>query len=237
MTSIAQAQEKQMYMRPVSELSTAQLIDYLIPRFSLKHNIKIKTSSENQLPDVAINVNNGATPIFKNNETVWFLTILSRDSHGYAKKFSQWLTSNIGKTAIENYQSEFGIRFSARFELAKNKKIDVSPVDISLGRKLAAQNCGRCHATDETNRMKTIGSTPSFAALRTFKDWQIRFEAFFTLNPHPSFTQIEDVTPPFDRTRPPPIKPSPLTLDDLDEIMKFVSQITPADLGMAVQSQ
>jgi hypothetical protein len=237
MISTAQAQEKQIFMGPVTELSTAQFIDYLIPRFSLKHNIKISLPSENTPPDVVISEDTGAIPIFKNDQTIWFLTIVSRDPHGYAEKFSQWLTSNTGKRTVENYQSDFGGKFSARFDLAKNKQIDVSHVDISLGQKLAAQNCGRCHATDKTNRMKTIGSTPSFAALRTFKDWQIRFEVFFTLNPHPSFTQIEDVTPPFDRTLPSPIEPITLTLDDLDEIMKFVSQITPADLGLAVQSQ
>ena len=235
--SSVKAKEKQIYIAPVTELSTAQFIDYLIPRFSLKHNIKVRFSSENEIPDVAISNVTGAIPIFKNEKTIWFLNIVSDDSDSYAKRFSQWLTSEIGKKAIGNYQSDVGDRFSAHFDLPKSKQIYVTTVDVSLGRKLAAHTCGRCHATDKTNRMKTIGSTPSFAALRTFKDWRPRFDTFFTLNPHPSFTQIQNVTPPFDRKRPPPIEPISLTVGDLDEILEFVSQITPADLGLAVESQ
>ena len=98
------------------------------------------------------------------------------------------------------------------------------------------KNCGRCHAIDESNRKKTIGSTPSFGALRTFQDWEYRFEAFYTLNPHPSFTQIEEVTPPFPAGSPPAITPIKLTLDELYEILAFTRQIEPADLGRAVQS-
>lgn len=235
--SSAQAQEKQLYMSPISSLRPSQLIQYLVPRFSLKHNIRIRPSTTDQPPDIAISSETGASPIFKNDQNIWFIHITSSDPQGYAQKFAQWLTSDIGKRAIENYRSDVGDRFSATFDLVKSSQIDAIPEDISQGRELAAQNCGRCHATDKTNRMKTIGSTPSFGALRTFEDWEIRFEAFFTLNPHPSFTQIEDVTPPFDRKRPPPIEPITLSLEDVDQIIQFVSQIIPADLGMAMQSQ
>ena len=224
-------------MSPISGLRSSQLIQYLVPRFSLKHNIRIRTQTTDQPPDIEISSETGATPIFKNDQNIWFVHITSSDPQGYALKFAQWLTSDIGKRAIENYQSDDGDRFSATFDLVKSSQIETILGDISRGRKLATQNCGRCHATDKTNRMKTIGSTPSFGALRTFEDWEIRFEAFFTLNPHPSFTQIEDVTPPFDRKRPPPIEPITLSLEDIDEIIQFVSQISPADLGMAVQSQ
>jgi hypothetical protein len=88
----------------------------------------------------------------------------------------------------------------------------------------------------DKNRMNSIGSTPSFAVLRTLRDWEDRFQAFYVLKPHPAFTQIEDVTEPFDPTRPSPIAAVEMTLDDLENIMAFVQGIAPADLGRPVQS-
>ena len=85
--------------------------------------------------------------------------------------------------------------------------------------------------------MNDIGSTPSFAVLRTLRNWDSRFQAFYALNPHPAFTQVAEVTPPFDRTRPSPIVPVEITLDDLEHILTFVAQIPPADLGAPIRSQ
>jgi hypothetical protein len=73
--------------------------------------------------------------------------------------------------------------------------------------------------------------------MRGFSNWRARFAGFFAINPHPSFTIIEDVTEPFDQTRPPPIVPLEMTLDDLDAILAFVSRIAPADLGAPLQYQ
>jgi hypothetical protein len=73
--------------------------------------------------------------------------------------------------------------------------------------------------------------------MRSFTDWRARFEAFFALNPHPSFTQVDGVTEPFDISRPSPIAPVEITLDELDAILAFVSRIPPADLGAPIQYQ
>ena len=80
------------------------------------------------------------------------------------------------------------------------------------------------------NRMGGLGSTPSFAVLKTLNDWEVRFRGFYMLNPHPSFTQIPDVTDPFDESRPPPIVPLEITLEDLDAILAYVATIEPAEL-------
>ena len=109
--------------------------------------------------------------------------------------------------------------------------------DVAEGEALSLTLCGRCHVVNEKNRMNGIGSTPSFAVLRSMPDWEERFSAFYVLRPHGSFTQIEDVTLPFDETLPPPIAPIEMTLEDLEAIMRFATVMAPADLGAAIQSQ
>ena len=90
---------------------------------------------------------------------------------------------------------------------------------------------------NEKTRMTTIGSTPSFALMRSFPDWDSRFEGFYALNPHPSFTIVAEVTGPFDETRPPPIAPLELSLEDIEAILAFVRTIEPADLGSPLKVQ
>ena len=79
--------------------------------------------------------------------------------------------------------------------------------DIDLGETLSLLHCGRCHVVNEKNRMGGIGSTPSFGALRAMPAWGDRFAVFWTLSPHPSFTQVEGMTEPFDPQHPPAIAP------------------------------
>jgi mono/diheme cytochrome c family protein len=103
--------------------------------------------------------------------------------------------------------------------------------DYAPGEKLTLFNCGRCHVVGPRNRMGGIGSTPSFAVLRTFDDWEARMKAFWTLRPHPSFTQIEGVTEPFPEDRPAHVHPIRLTLDEVDRIVAYARTVAPADLG------
>ncbi len=99
------------------------------------------------------------------------------------------------------------------------------------GEELTLMNCGRCHVVSPKNRMGGIGSTPSFAVLRTFPDWEDRMKAFWTLRPHPSFTQIEGMTEPFPEHLPAHVHPIRLTLQDLDAIIRYARTVEPADLG------
>ena len=99
------------------------------------------------------------------------------------------------------------------------------------------QHCKRCHAVTSEGRINSIGSTPSFFVLRTLPDWSERFEQFYVLNPHPAFTQIAEVTPPFAQDRPPPIVPVEMTLGDLEAIVAYVAELAPADLGAPIQHQ
>lgn len=113
--------------------------------------------------------------------------------------------------------------------------VAATAVDYAPGEKLTLFNCGRCHVINEKNRYGGIGSTPSFGALRTLPDWEDRFDAFYTLAPHPAFTQVEGITDPFPIDRPSPIHPLELTLDEIRTIKEFTRTITPKDLGGEVR--
>ena len=103
--------------------------------------------------------------------------------------------------------------------------------DYSPGEKLTMFNCGRCHKVSEKDRMGGIGSTPSFAVIRTWENWEAKMKAFWTYRPHPAFTQIEGMTDPFPPDRPPHVHPISLTLKELDAIVNYARTIEPADLG------
>ena len=103
--------------------------------------------------------------------------------------------------------------------------------DFEPGEKLTLIHCGRCHVINERNRYGGIGSTPSFAALRTLEDWEQRFDSFYTLNPHPAFTQVAEVTEPFPPERPSPIHPVEVTLEEIAVIREFARTIAPKSLG------
>ena len=106
--------------------------------------------------------------------------------------------------------------------------------DWSPEEKLAFLHCGRCHVIGERNRMGGIGSTPGFAVIRTWPDWEAKMRGFYLLNPHPAFTQIEGVTDPFPADRPSPIHPVRLTEEQLARIIDYARRVAPADLGAPI---
>ena len=107
--------------------------------------------------------------------------------------------------------------------------------DFAPGEKLTLVHCGRCHVINERNKYGGIGSTPSFAALRTLEDWEDRMRGFYALAPHPAFTQIEGITEPFPPNRPSPIHPVALTEAEIEVITEYTRTIPPKDLGNEVR--
>lgn len=241
----ARAQDRQITLAAPQALADSGLLGFLLPRFSLKTGIRIEVQPDAEAADVVLTPADtidagGAERKTRrafheaSGDTIWRVTGDGQaDSH--ATRFADWLLSDVGQRTIDSYQD--GTLFIASAGAAD--VIEDAPIegDALLGEKLSLALCGRCHVVGEANRRQGIGSTPSFGALRNIADWQYRFEAFYVLNPHPSFTQIEDVTPPFDIRRPSPIAPVEMTLDDLDAILAYVSAIEPTDLGAPVQSQ
>jgi len=172
------------------------------------------------------------TPVFKQDDTVWHL---SDGGDADVQKFLDWLTSDIGKRTIDAFKGD--VSFSSDVAVQKVEVVQEITGDVVLGEKISLSKCGRCHVVNEKNRMNGMGSSPSFPLLRTFPDWQNRFEAFFTLAPHPAFTQVEDVTEPFPIDRPSPIAPIEVTLDEIDAILAFMVTVPPADLGAPIKLQ
>ena len=213
-------------------LEASGLAQYIVPRFSLKTSVRIERVGEGQPSDMQFT--DAGTAVFQGPSQRWGL---EHNGDPRAVRFLEWLRSDVGKRTIESFTAGDGTTYSAELTAAR-VEVDVSfDGDISKGETLSLALCGRCHVINESNRMNGMGSTPSFRVLRGFGDWDRRFANFHLLNPHPSFTQIEGVTDPFDPSLPSPIVPVELTVEDLQAILAYVSGVTPADLGAPLQLQ
>lgn len=213
------------------EVSDSGLLQHILPRFSLKTGIRVIADESGVMvlsPDAP------GDPVFQRGGVIYHLQTLD---DARQKRFRDWLLSDIGKRTVESYAPTQGDPFNADVSVAVIESEQVLDGDAALGQELSFALCGRCHVIGPKNRMNGLGSTPSFAVLRSLPDWSERFEAFFALNPHPAFTQIKDVTPPFAVDRPSPIHPVEMTLDDLEAILAFVSGMAAADLGDPLQFQ
>ncbi|QDG75916.1 cytochrome c [Labrenzia sp. PHM005] len=217
------------------DLRDSGFLKYLLPRFSLKTNTRIELVDAGTPADADLSDGADGTPVFEGLGKVWVLAV-KVDAPGVVR-FEEWLTGDVGRRTIDGFPAKNGVSFAA----AAARAVEVDPGliagDAGRGEKLAVLHCGRCHRVNAAKRISGIGSTPSFAIMRSFADWQARFEGFFAINPHPSFTVIKDVTEPFDETRPPAIVPVEMTMGELDAIMAFVSRIPPADLGAPLKVQ
>ncbi|MEE4014961.1 hypothetical protein V1T76_23050 [Roseibium sp. FZY0029] len=211
-------------------------LQYLLPRFSLKTGVRIEIVGDTEPSELRLSDDPSGRAVFSGLGKTWVLSTLD-DANEHAVRFRDWLTGDIGRRTVDAFEANGKQVFTA----ALKQDDDSGPVllsgDAIRGEQLAVLHCGRCHMVNEATRLSTIGSSPSFAVMRSFTDWQMRFEAFFALNPHPAFTVIDGVTEPFDITRPSPIVPVEMTLEDLDAILAFVSRIPPADLGAPIQYQ
>ncbi|WP_300035093.1 hypothetical protein [uncultured Roseobacter sp.] len=213
-------------------LEVSGLAQYLVPRFSLKTSVRITRVGPGEASEMQLT--SGGTAVFQGPAQRWGL---EHNGDPRAVRFLDWLRSDVGKRTIESFTAQDGTTYSAELTAAK-VEIEVSfDGDSVRGEKLSLSLCGRCHVINESNRMNGMGSTPSFRVLRGFSDWDRRFANFHLLNPHPSFTQIDGVTDPFDPSLPPPIVPVELTVDDLEAILAYMSGVSPADLGAPLQLQ
>ncbi|MEM9576656.1 MAG: hypothetical protein AAF999_06550 [Pseudomonadota bacterium] len=229
---VATAQEAELRLAVPQALEDAGFMQFLVPRFSLKTSIRITRVPEGDAAQMHFGAS--GTPVFEGLGQVWHL---AHDGDPRAERFEDWLLSDIGLRTIESYAMADGSGFTGPSVEAETPEVMVFAGDAALGETLSLEKCGRCHVVNESNRMKGMGSTPSFALMRTFEDWETRFATFHELKPHPSFTQIDGITRAFDPARPPPIVPVTMTIGDLDAILAYVAGIAPADLGAPLQFQ
>lgn len=224
------AQDKAFTLDAPAALADTGFLKHLLPRFSLKTGIRITLTDEGA--EAAFGTE--GTPVFRQGDTIWaFKATPGQDTDAFAN----WLQSDVGKRTIEAFSPDGEPMFSADVAVKKVVQAVALTGDKAIGEKVSLAQCGRCHVIDDRNRMNAIGSSPSFRLLRSFPDWQERFETFFLLKPHPAFTQVEDVTEPFAAHLPSPIAPIEVTLEEIEAITAYVSSMTPADLGAPIQSQ
>ena len=226
------AQEKSVTLFADPALQAIGLWDYALPRFKLKTGIRVQLSGESA--DVRI-IANAGEPLFEHiSGGVVYGVTLEQDGP-YATRFMDWLTSDIGQRTIAAFRVDDQPVFRA---VAVGEMVEEAKLlgNAGIGEALALRKCGRCHVVGESNKYAGIGSTPSFAALRNLPDWRRRFSVFWTLAPHPSFTQVEGVTEPFNPASPPAIYPIFLTPDEAADIGSYVETLETKDLGGPIRT-
>ncbi len=229
--AVAQDRAVALYAPPA--LMDTGLLDYALPRFKLKTQVRVDLVDTPEAAQVVL----GATgvPLFQGGGQVWVMQVT--DQTEWTDRFAGWLGGEIGLTTVLSYAPDGAPLFTAPEVAEAEAAAPVMDGDPALGLTVARVKCTRCHRVEPGGGVMGIGSTPSFSLLRGLPDWEARFAGFYALNPHPAFTQIEEVTPPFDIARPSPIVPIELTLDEVDAVLAYVAAMQAADLGAPLAHQ
>ncbi|MFB9149690.1 c-type cytochrome [Roseovarius ramblicola] len=229
----ARADDKRFRLAAPGALADSGLLDYLLPRFSLKTGVRIEVVAPEAGADAAFTTTEGRE-VFVGAGQTWRLRL--DGGHPGAARFADWLTSEIGQRTVTSYEVDGAAPFSLPEVAATEDAAPEFEGDAERGARVAQAKCGRCHVVDPERR-GGIGSTPSFPVLRTLSDWDTRFQSFYALNPHPAFTQVPGVTEGFASHLPPAIVPIEVSPGEIEAILAYVAGIAPADLGAPLQLQ
>jgi len=231
---VARAGDRPVRLHAADRLVESGVLDYILPRFSLKTQVRVEQVATAAEADLVLGDTGSA--LFEGAGQVWRMKRRQTD-HAGTERLAKWLQSEIGQRTVTSFAPGGTALFSLP-EVAEAETADPAfSGDAEQGHAVSRAKCTRCHAVDEATRGWGIGSTPSFAVLRSMADWETRFTGFYALNPHPAFTQITDVTAPFPPERPSPIAPIELTLDELEAVLAYVAGMPPADLGEPLKHQ
>ena len=238
----------------VPVLASPALIDsgilkFVLPRFSLKTGVSVDVQ---QLDPASFSFSEPAIVLTESLPPPpgWNSLPLLQDMTGKTyhmltpsaparaiKRLADWLVSETGRRTIAQFEIDGAQAFSPADAAAVRTEQRDFRGNAGRGQKLAYTHCGRCHVIGDKNRMKGIGSTPSFGALRALPDWEDRFTTFYVRNPHPALVQVSGITTPFTSANPSPIAPLEITQAEMDDILAFVAALEPADLGAPVRHQ
>ncbi|MCT4556470.1 MAG: cytochrome c [Pelagimonas sp.] len=228
---MAVAQDRLVRIYAPDALIESGLLKHILPRFSLKTQVRTQMVPPDQA-DLSFGPTGRAA--FEGLGETWHLKLTP--DHRPAQRLAEWILSDVGQRTVTG----FAPQGAALFTPPQLRTVAAQPAapdqDAVIGRALSETKCGRCHRVGRGG-VAGIGSTPSFAVLRSLPDWEDRFSTFYVLNPHQSFTIIEEVTDPFPIDRPATIHPVTMTLEDLTAIMAFVTAMGAADLGAPLQSK
>ena len=228
------ADDRLVRLHAAEALAESGLLEFILPRFSLKTQIRVEQVSDPGVADLALGEEGRA--VFAGLGETWAIEILSPDHVG-TLKLADWLLSDVGQNTVASYAPDGAAPFGPPAEAEPQRVVIAFDGDAEEGHRISRAKCVRCHAVDAATKGWGIGSTPSFAVLRALPDWEERFSAFYVLNPHPAFTQIADLTAPFPIERPSPIVPIEMTLDEIEALMAYVAAMAAADLGAPIQHQ
>jgi len=220
------AQDKEVKLHVPDGLIETGLLRHILPRFSLKTQVRVALVGQDEAEMV---LGETGRPVMEGLGRVWHLKTNTPDAD--TERFAAWLLSEVGQRTIMGFAPQGTSLFRAPELAAVAAPRGDLVGDADLGYSISRQNCTRCHAVDDNTQMSAIGSTPSFAILRSLPDWQERFEAFYVLKPHGSFTQIEGVTAAFPPDRPSPLVPITLTVAQVEAVVAYVAGMEAADLG------
>lgn len=232
LATAAKAQEERAFtLEAAPEIVASGLLDYILPRFALKTGRRatlVRGGGDARLVPPA---DGAGTPVFARGGTVYALVLDT--GNPAATRFAAWLVSGVGRNTVAAFVPDDPPGFMPPPEAEAKAEI-VFEGDAKLGRRVAERHCSRCHRVAPDGTAMNIGSTPSFAALRSLPDWNLRFATFFSRNPHPAFLRVAGVSPPFDPARPPPIVPVEITPAEVDALGAYVARMAPADLGTRI---
>ncbi|MGB3314189.1 MAG: c-type cytochrome [Albidovulum sp.] len=214
------------------DIATSGLADYILPRFALKTGRRAVVVADGA--DARLVVAGDAPPVMARGDTLYALVLES--DNAAARRFADWLASGIGQNTVAAFAPDKGLPFGPPPEVVV-KTVTKIEGDAVLGREVAEAHCARCHRIAPEMTGMTLGSTPSFSALKALPDWSERFTAFYVLNPHPSFLLVEGISPPFDPAHPPPIVPVEVTLEEVEALLAYVAKVPAADLGADIESR
>lgn len=231
---IVHAEDRLVRLALPPELAETKFPQFLLPRFTLKTQVKVQVVGPGDPAEAQIGTMGQA--VFSGMGQTWHLQVLNRDHPGTAR-FADWITSDAGQRAITGFKPDGVQIFDLPMKADAKTQAVVIDGDAARGLVLSEQMCQRCHAIGGEGRRNAVDSTPSFSVLRSLSDWQERFETFYVLNPHPAFTQVSGVTAPFAKERPATIIPLEMTLEDVDAILAYVAAMSPADLGAPLAHQ
>ena len=228
---------QELTLRMPAAMVEAGFHKQILPRFKFKHRITVTPVTEGEA-DMAFGPEGSRVFQSIDGDEVR-LAVLTEDEtrSAEAATFLEWLKSTSGRAAIEGFQPDGVPVYTTEVAVVVVEAPEEFDGDTAIGSRLALVHCGRCHVVDKRNRMGGIGSTPSFAALRGRDNWPDLFRGFYVHNPHPSFTQVDGVTEPFDPNRQIHVAPVEITLDEIEAITAFVALMKPKELGRPVQSK
>ena len=132
------------------------LLKHLLPRFSLKTQIRIDLTEGEA--EVVLTPDGDGQPVFTGAGATWRMRV--QEGHAGAARFADWLSSEVGQRTVTSYSVDGAQPFSLPHAEVETAPVETYDGDADAGLKLSSVHCGRCHVVSEANRMNAIARPP-----------------------------------------------------------------------------